>query len=345
MKRVVLTVGFLLVFTSFAFGAEPDLQNLGNDLDTLLEEIGKDTFPYLQQNALIGNGVGSAEMDEGVFFFGFGLGTVFAPGILTFLDDGNSDFVLLDVPGLVDTALENAGSEVKDVLDFFQKHAFYPQSRLSLGVHLPWDLEVIAHFSIFPQFITNAMSEQIDVAGFNELVLNRINAGGRVRKVLLSDEGGFPAVSLGAGYTYSGFHLSYPLPTFSQSFGSDFELSLEGTIDIQTRVHTAGLDLTVSKELLIFFPFLKISPYYQWSQFDGKIDSFDARFTNEDGKVIASTKKQDISPQALLTTSDLSLLLEAGVEIKIGKFYLVPYASFSVPTRTFAAALTMRLQF
>jgi len=334
---------FLLLLTVFHFSIwAQDLRPIGRDLSAILEGIGNEAVPYLQQNALAGEGIGRASMgEEARFSFAFSAGTIFTPGLLTFVDEDNSNFELLNVYGLVQDAMGEASDQVTKIYDSIRSRFYYPNLRLAVGIKIPYDFEVIGTFSLFPQALTNVVVNLADLEG---LELSRMNLGLRVRKVLLYDKDGFPAVSVGGGYTYANFHAGYLLPEFTQAF-SGYDLYLGGNINLDTRVHTAGLDFSISKKLLIFHPFLTVSSWYQWSKYEALIENFVAEFRDSAGEVIVDAEEQNIIPGSTLTMNDLNVLLGAGIEIALGKFMLVPNASFNLFTQSFNANLGMRLQF
>ncbi len=346
MKKSV-AVFIIFLFLGGALFSQ-DLRPIGRDLSAFFEGIGKESIPYVQQNSLAGDGIGRAFLGEDSrFFFSFSLGVILSPGILTFIDEENSNFELLNVYGLVDQMLSLAGEQVSNIYTSLQSRFFFPNTRLALGLRLPLGIEIIGMFSIFPQAITSAI---INIAGVGDVVggveLSRMNAGGRIRKVLIQDVGGYPAISIGAGYQYSNFHAGFTLPEFKQEFaGSGYTLEMSGKITLDTNLHAAGLDFSLSKKLLIFYPFITIGSWYQWATYSGKIEPFDACFVDSSGKTIVSAEEQGIKPGSDLAINDLSVLLEGGVEIALGKFNIVPNASFNLVTKSFNLGLSLRAQF
>ena len=104
MKRTAFFIlGFILVCGS-AFSI--DLRPVGRDISTLLEEIGKETIPYLQQNALIGDGMGLAEYSNNTgFYIAVTPAVVLSSGIGKFLDKSDTLFEVVNVSSLLDKAL------------------------------------------------------------------------------------------------------------------------------------------------------------------------------------------------------------------------------------------------
>lgn len=339
MKKFLFLI-LLICIAAFSLPAQ-DLRPIGRDLSAMLEGIGEDITPYLQQTVIAGEAPGRASLGESRFFFGGNLGTTFTPGILTFIDAENSNFEVLDVNSLI-TSAASADATIGSLLDTLKGLFFLPSLRLNAGVRLPLDIEISALFAIIPGALTTAIGNAAGLAGFE---LNQLNIGVRVRKTLMKDGNGFPAISIGTGYSYGGFAFSYGLSGFSQSFDA-YTLNLDGTIALDTKVHAAGIDLTLSKKLAVFYPYIKISPWYQWTTYTGAIEGFSASFSdNTTGAELVSSAGQGIAPASTITVRDLSFILSGGVEIALGKVVVTPGATFNINTKTFNGSLNVRLQF
>lgn len=339
MKKILLLI-IIFCMGTFALSAQ-DLRPIGRDLEAMMEGIGGDIAPYLQQTVIAGEAPGRASLGDSRFFIGGNLGTTFTPGILTFIDEENSNFELLDVNGLFEMAAGESAT-VSSLLDTLSGIFFLPSLRLDAGVRLPLDIEVSALFAVIPGALTKAIGNAAGLSGFE---LSQLNIGFRVRKTLLKDEGGFPAISIGTGYSYGGFSASYALTGFSQPFET-YTLNLGGTIELDTKVHATGIDLMLSKKLAIFYPYIKVSPWYQWTKYTGQISDFTANFTDSaTGTVIVDSANQGIAPSSTILIHDLSFLISTGFEMALGKVVITPGGSFNVNTKTFNAALNIRLQF
>ncbi len=336
MKKMFLILT-VIVCTSIP-AMSLDLEPLGRDVEAMFRGIGNETTPYFFQNALIGDGIGRAHMgEESVFFVSFTPGVTFTPGILTFIDQTNSKFEMLNVYGLLEMGL-NAAPDIKNLFQFFQTFFILPQSRIAIGFQLPFQIEVIGLFSIIPQILTDGIAQLAQIQGIE---FSDLNVGIRIRKALLLDKGGFPAISIGAGYSFSYFHAGYSNFTFSQDI-SGFSLSMNGSLGLDTSIHTGGLDLYISKQLAIFFPYLRFSAYYQWSDYKAYLSPFKADMKDPAGTVLISS---NITPLSALQIQDLAFLISGGIEIQLGAFILTPGGSFNIPTQSFSASLGMRLQF
>ncbi|RKX83326.1 MAG: hypothetical protein DRP57_08125 [Spirochaetes bacterium] len=329
----------LLVFSLYA----QDLKPLGNDLSAVLDGFGKEILPNIAQSSLSGTGIGEAEIgDFPHMFFALSGGAVLSHGIGTFIDKDNTNFELLNVYGLINTALENADQNVQNLYTTSKTFFPYPNYRLSIGFGTVYGIESIVTFAILPQGLVDFGTGLANITG---ITLNSFNGGIRLRKVLLSDTGGFPAVSFGAGYSYSSFNAGYSLKNFSQPMSS-FTLNLEGSLNMAAAVHSAGFDLGISKKFFVFIPFLKTSAWYQWADYKGTVKGFDAVVVNTDGNEITRYSKQvSTDPGALYALHNLSLLLTGGLEIKLGGFALTASAVFNPSNLSVGVETGLRGQF
>ena len=336
MKRTVI----LLMGIFFLGGAvfSVDLTPVGEDMETFLERFGREAVPYLQQNALTGEGLGIAQFnDHAGWYIAVTPSLVLTHGMFDFLKD-DAPFQILDVDGMITSGLAEAGA----IEGYYEEGLLpIPFVRLNVGFALPLDLEMSLILSVFPQLFTDLISGAI---GFEGVSLSRWNAGVRLRKPLIQDAGGFPAVSLGLGYTFSTFNFGYGLPEaedFTQEIGGA-DLSVQGDLNVSTYLHTFGIDLALSKKILVFVPFVKLSSYYQIATFDGAVDDFDAELSSQ---ADSYTDQGGEDPSAEITLSDLSFLTTAGFEILLGKFAFVFDGNYSFTTNAFALNLGFRLGF
>ncbi len=337
MKRVVfLTVAVCMLFLGVSVFGQ-DFTSLGNDFSSLLEQFGKELAPSIFQSSVSGSGMGEAELGNFPhFYFSSTVGVVFSHGIGNLLN--NSNYELLNVSGLVDTAL-GGNSSFQGVLDTIKTMLPYPSARIAVGIGMAsgWELQVL--FAIFPQFVTATIS---GIAGLEEntVTFNSLNTGLRIRKVLISDTGGFPAVSLGLGYTFSNLNIGYSIPAIEQSGGS-FNLSLSSsTLSIAETVNSVGINLAISKRLSVFIPFFGVDAWYQFNNYSANITGLKATID-----VSGTEKTYDFSPSANYQIIDLSVLTSAGLEIKLGGFAITTVAIFSPSTLTLSVGTGVRMQF
>ncbi len=318
-----------------AAAAAQDLRPIGSDLSTLLQGVGQSVIENLQQSVLADNGVGAASLGSSRFYVGITLGATLSHGLLGFVNTPN-EFQVLNVNGLITNNLPGSLSGL-----YTTAQTFFPDPNLKLtfGLRPVAGIEVLGTFSILPDALTNTITKAAKVSG---TTLNSLSAGLLVRKVFMEDTGPFPAVSLGVGYTYANFNAGYSINNFSQGFGGD-TLTLGGNLKLGWTLNTAGIELDISKRLLVFVPYLKIIPWYQWASFSGSIDNFTADLSSG-GTPITPTYGAG-SPSATITQNDIGFLLDAGVEVALGGFRLVPSGSYDILTNTFSANLSARGQF
>ena len=331
MKKLLLILICLILTGGLLFSQ--DLSPVRRDFVKMLEGLGGELITDVQQNELEGIGLHIGEMGEKNFFFAMSLGALFTDGIFKFVSEDNVEyFEMLNVSGLIDDLVLGAVPEYEDLYTKTKTFFLYPNARISAGFKL-FDVETIIMFSILPQGLIDAVSGL--VPALTGIELNNMNIGLRVRYPLIKDEGAFPAISIGAGYTYGAFHVAYTLPEFTQEF-SGSELSLAGQISLDTLVYTAGIDFTVSKKFLFFAPYFKVSSYYQWSSYTGEIKDYSVQ-------VINVTDSEN--PLSVLSVNDLSVILGSGFELIFGGFSLVPGATYNLSSGSLAAIFAIRAQF
>jgi hypothetical protein len=356
MKRFILALCLVLVLALSAPAL--DLQLLGQDFDTFVYGFGEELLPDLAQAAIWGQFPGTAVFpDDSGFFFTISTGAVLTGGIFTFADPDNNPFEVLNVPNILDEQLTAAGfgGFYDGIRNFFP----VPVLRLSTGFRLPGDFELMFDLSGFPQLITDAATGL--VPDVDNLTLNTFHVGTKVRYGILEDEGAFPAISIGGGYSYSGFQLGYPLSSIASDgatavsgYGSTVigtnVLYLKGDLLVGTSIHSFGLDFQVSKQFGVVAPFVGLSPYYQISSLFGNIggsnpntNSFDA-FLDNNGDGVADSVYNGLPPIASWDDNDLSLLLTGGVDFVFGGFVLELHGSWTVGDGSPGAKIGFRFQ-
>ena len=303
-----------------------DLRPVGADLSTLLGGLGQSVITNLQQAVLSDNGVGVASLGNHHFYFGMSVGAALSHGLLGFVNNPG-EFQVLDINGLITNNLPSSLSSY-----YSAAQSFFPDPNLkvTLGVRLLAGIEVFGIFSIVPEALPDAFVQNV--------TFNSLTAGVLVRKVLIEDSGYAPAISLGVGYTYANLNAGYSINNFSQNL-SGSTLTLGGNLKMGWTLNTAGLELDVSKRLLIFVPYVKFMPWYQWASFSGSIDNFTANLSSGSPTYPAG------NPSSNITLNDISFLMGFGVEIELGPFRLVPNGSYNIATNTLSANLSMRGQF
>lgn len=336
MKKRTVAVLFALLCGFGGTISAQDFTPINNDLSSMLGAIGQSILPNVQQTVLADQGIGAASLGNSRFFIGGSLGASFPPdGLLGKMS--NASYQVLDIQGLISTIesqLPGGASSVGPYIDKLKTFFPDPDTKLVFGFRTVYGIEVLGNFSILPQFLTNFGTGLIPSKP--SITLNALSAGIRVRKTLIEDTGGFPAISIGAGYQFANFNVGYTLGSASLGSGS-YTLDLtNAAIKLGTVVNTAGIDLGISKKLLIFTPYLRFMPWYSWGSFNSTFGPF---------SVSVGGTPSTISPSSTFSESGLSLLLAGGVEINLGKFALVPAGSYNILDNTWSANLSTRLQF
>ena len=327
MKRVAV-VGIVLVLAVVSAGAQ-NLSQVQDDLSTFLGGLGSDVLGQLQQNALLGQGIGDAQLgDFPHMYFTLDTGAVFTKGIATIVDKGT--YQVLNMPGIVNDALSGINSStVTNLYNSTRSFFLYPHARLSFGFGIVDGFEVLGQIAYWPQALSDAI--------LTGATANFFNAGLRIRKVLLADSGPFPALSVGAGYVYSSFNLGYNLSKVGALTFSPITLDFSASkISLGATLHTAGIDLTVSKRLLVFVPYLTFSSWYQWG-------SYDASLSDLSVTIVPTTNS--ISPLSHGETGGLSFLISGGFAVKLGAFVLTLGGSYNPATNVPAAEAALGAQF
>ena len=339
MKRIGLVFLLAVVLSGAAF-AQADISGIGTDFENLIEQLGEDMQPYFEQQAIWGQFPGQAALpDDSRFFFTLTLGAGLGfDGLLSFVEETNAAFEVLNVYELVQAIAGSptAGNAIAGIQGFFP----YPIARSAFGFRLPADLEAMVDFAIIPQFIaTFAINTANSLAGqtLPPLEMNALHVGTRIRRVLLRDAPGVPAVSVGAGYSYSGFNLGYD---FGSLGGIDTvlgTLNFAGELYLQNRIHSFGLDLQVSKELGFFVPFVGVSPYYQFSGFSGGVGTEDFPFDafvdydgGDDDRDVAYPDPVNNPPATTLLDNDLTFVVFGGFDLVFGRLAMEFHGSYNV---------------
>lgn len=321
----------------------PDLTPLYNEFGVLFEEIGRDTLSHVLQFGLVMEGTGRAEVGKSVFVT-VSAGTVFLPGIATFRNDAVSPFAYLG--GMISSVEGMIPAGIAQNLYEGSKTLFLdPGLRLSAGVALQNGLELWGHFGMVPQAAAGAVGGLVGVPG---LVLNRMNAGGRVRFVLVHDRKGLPAVSIGAGYTYTQFNMGIEDLSSIDLTGlafSGFDVALDGALGLRTRLHTAGLELAVSKKLLFLAPFLKLGAWYQWATYTAGIDGLTLTLSSDPATTTDDLTVTGSLDETVQQIHDLAFVVSGGLELVFGKVSMILEGSYDTASATPAAGASLQFRF
>ena len=302
---------------------------LENDFEVFVESLGREMVPHLQQASLLGDGMYDVQKGNmGNFYVAVTTGAVLSNGFKDNVDTGEYD--ILDVPGL----MEDAFSELTPPLDAAYDTLFpYPVIRVALGFSLK-DYQ-------FGALVAGMPSQVVDSATDGEVASSALNLGLRARKYVLPEQRVLPAISLGLGYTFSTIGVSYQMDDFSQDFGGS-TLGIEGDLSLSSTVNTMGLDLTASKTLAFFVPYVRVSPYVQRSRFAGVAENFEANLGT--GEKYSDNPNTD-DPEGEVISYDMALMLSTGFDIKIWTGGIFVHGNYSTGTNAFGADVGFRIAF
>lgn len=349
MNRWIVLIAIVLLVVAGV--SAQDLDGLGRDFEHMIDEIGAELLPDLEQSAIWGQYPGVASYAaESNFFMSLSLGALLTDGLIGFVDE--TEFEVLNVSNLLQEIVEESGSTTAaNLVDGLKGFFPVPVARLALGFTLPREVEAMVEVGGFPGFITGWIG---GLAGLDSLELGMYHAGAKVRKGLLADVGPFPAISLGGGYAFTGFTFGYDLATigdkdneYGQVSVGLGELNVQGVLDVRSRIHTFGLDLQASKAFGFFVPFIGVSPYYHFASFSGGVgtdETFSAYVDYLDGGDPDDVTYTGDAPSTAWVDHDLSFVLFGGFDMVFGDFVLQANSSWSVAKGSPGVSLTARWQ-
>jgi hypothetical protein len=337
MKKPLGLIFLFLLLPGFTYSQ--DLSPIGDDFSVFFTEFGNEIAPNLRLTSIAGGGIADAEIGEfPAFFFSFSAGASLSGGIGDLISNISDRTELLDPASLLDSAGISEGNKTYDTITSFFPYPFY---RASLGFGITGGYEVMLQFSILPQALSNSLA---GLAGISDVVLNSMNAGGHIRKVLMTEGKLSPAASVGLGYIYSGLNIGYPLSSVGSISISDGDLTISGDMSVKARVNSVGIDFTLSKKLLFFRPYLSVSPYLQNIFFRGAIDDFDAVLESGGTEIASYSGSGGGDPVGQFKNWDLLLLVSSGFEFVIGKFVLFTHGYWNPSEMLVGAEIGMRFQ-
>ncbi|MFW6250550.1 MAG: hypothetical protein ACOC47_05535 [Alkalispirochaetaceae bacterium] len=321
--RLTLMVLLLFVLALPSLSAQSAIDTLASDLSDFLLETGRTLTPQMQSAAITSLEAGSAEI--GGFpgmYFSLGVGALFTDGLADVID---GDYTI-DVEGILEDQVEG-----NDVYDLIRGFLPLPVLRVTYGVGLFEDLEASVQLMTIPSALT-------DTAGVSGVSAGLTNIGGRVRKVVVSDGPGVPAVSLGVGYVFSSFNLGYELEELENVDVGETQITVTGgEVSYELVTNSAGIDVRVSERVGPIVPYLAVSSWYQWSSFDGGIEALAGTVSNTEVGPVDQLRSFD--------DNDLNVLLSGGVDLRLGVFVFFLEGSYAFSTQAPAAYTGFRLQF
>jgi len=318
-KKTILAVGAAVILTTGSAALQIDLRPFNADFNTLMTGIARDVAPSLRLGAVSGDLQGDATIDHFNFSV-LSLSFTAADGLAKVLRPSTKTQWLFTPLPLSSLINDNLGSS-----DSVEKVIAYPSIKLGFGMAVGggWDVSITGIW--WPQVLADTAVNASGSDTFKQLKpqFSFANIGLQARKTVIEDSGlaGFiPAVSLGTGYHFSTFDLGVNLKSLKDlsiaapSVGQNQTLDMDGKFGVTTYSNVVTLDLQVSKHLLVFTPYAKLTGAYQWSSFTGLAD-LKARVT--DSSVPANNTTQDIYTHPTVNLSDFSFLSTTGLEINL----------------------------
>ena len=332
-RRTAALILAAMLFVGQALHANP-VDDLADELRVLFDQLGMNMVPHLQTVAVTNHELGMAELgDFPSRYFSFSLGASVAGDFLGFIDRPGT-FNLLDPNNLLDEAGVSDNEYYDRIKDTFP----YPMLRAVYGMGLTGGYELSFHVGVVPRMVTDlalGLADQREVSG------SLTNLGGRVRKVLIPRGHGLPAISAGVGYTYSAVRLGYELNEFEVDFGDD-PILLNGEAKFNTTTHSFGVDVRASGKIMAIYPFVGATVYHQRTRYEAGIEGFEGVITiNGDTQTVTATAVQ---PYAERSFSDVNVLLNTGLDRKMGAMKFFSQVYFGVCSRASGGILGFRIQ-
>lgn len=321
--RVTALAALLFALALSGAQAQSAIDTLAGDLSDFLEQSGRELTPHMQTSAITSLEAGTAEL--GGFphmYVSLGFGAMFTDGIGDVID---ADYTI-DVEGILEDELGD--NQVYDLLRDFLP---LPVVRLTYGIGLFRGYEANLQLMTVP----SALTESTGVEGAS---FGLTNLGARVRKTVLLDGPGVPAVAIGVGYVFSNFNLGYELKELETVDVGNTTINVTGgEINYELVTHSAGVDVRLSKKVGPIIPFMGVATWYQWSSFDGGVE-------NLTGTIGGSTVGPVNQPRDF-TDNDLNSVVSAGADLKLGAFVFFLEGGYAFSTQAPSAYTGFRVQF
>jgi len=323
MKKIsilaVLIAGTIL-------SANAQFSQLEKDFSQFMLLLGREVLPEIQQNDLAGTGIGEASLDDSHFYVALTGGAVVSGGILKFVDEENTHFTALDLYGLIDDNIDESGT-ARDLYDQSKDMFPYPTVKAAFGLRV-YDLDFIFSGVMIPGSVASSYSDELEAS--------LTNFGIRVRKPIIKESGWFPTISLGAGYVYSGVHIKYTLDEFTQDYSGQ-DLTINGKIQLDTSVHSVGMDLGFSKTFLFITPFLRTSIWHQSASFESE-----GKFS---AQIEGANEASKLEPSADVSINDVAVIFSGGLDINLFLIRLCATGTYNLNTESYGVEISTRIQF
>lgn len=321
--KTLVTALLLLALALAGAHAQTPVEILAGDLSDFLLETGREVTPHMQTSAITSLEAGSAQIGNFPrMYLSLGLGAMFTDGIANVVD---AEYTI-DVEGILE---EEAGGN--DVYELVRDFLPLPVVRVVYGVGLAEGFEANLQLMTIPSALT-------DSAGVSGVNAGLTNVGGRLRKTILQDGPGVPALSLGVGYIYSSFNLGFDLIELESVDVGDTEITIgDGEISYELVSNSAGVDVRISEQLGPIIPYIGLASWYQWSQFEGGVDGLKG--------TVGSASVGPVNELRSFSDNDLNTILTAGMDLKLGFFVFFLEGSYAFSTQAPAAYTGFRFQF
>jgi len=348
IKKRVCMLGVLVMLTAAPGNvmAQNAIDQLAGDLRFFFQEFGKEIVPNLQTASVMNHELGSAQLgDFPRMYFSLSTGaTVDLNGGLKFTKEEFSENY--NNFGLFRNLFDEIGLNDEGTRDITDNYFPLPSMRAGVGVGLAQGWELSVQLGIIPEAATafalgfidsNDNDDGFDASGIRGGITT---VGTRVRKVLVEGDRGIPAISAGVGYVFSNVDLRVPLDGISVSTGGDGnDLNLQGSLDFLVKTHSFGVDIRTSRQFLrIFYPFLGLSSYYQFTDYTAGV-------TNFGGTIGGSELQRSVEPASRQNFQSFNNVLHTGFDMKLGVLNLFLHGNYALETRAPGAIAGMRLQF
>ena len=353
----IYTVVFILVLVAvvpFTATSQTALDQLASDLEFLFDELGKELVPNLQTASVLNHELGSAQLgDFPRMYFSFSAGgTLDTSGVLLFTKPKYSD--RYENFELFNNLFDEIGLNDKDTRDITDNYLPLPSLRAGIGIGLWDDMELSVQLGMVPQAATDmALGLAGDDDNLENVGASIITVGTRLRRVLVRQDRGIPAISAGIGYVYSGIDFSYPLDTTDPlELGGDGvdkqSLAVDGDMVFKVITHSVGFDVRASQQVLrVFYPFIGMSAYYQVTNYEAGVKGFKGEIIEGEDpqRGTGSPITTAIQPFSEQEFRDFNVVLNTGFDIKLAVINLFLHGNYALSTRAPGAIVGMRLQF
>ncbi len=327
---VVLMIGFA-VAAQDGPGVLP-LDKLGPDLSTLFGGIGDEILTNMNQITLAGNTIGAAELGRFPHFSVdlLGIGVTAFNGIGSVLENPDTvwQFEALPLPDLLESNI--GGSSIGGAYEAVRRILGLPTLRGNFGVGVRGGIEILGSVSYLSDRIIFTVVEPFVTLpeAMSSLSAHLLNIHLGLRKVIISERGLVPALSVSLGVAYADTGIVYEMTSLADILGEPIDLlgsnlDLSGDFSLTGRSAGVGIDLNLSKSFLyVFVPFLRFSTCYHFSSYNVGAN-FTASQTNPGESAPSNTFDLDIG--AANSARDLSFYVTTGIELKL--LFLVLHAS------------------